>query len=169
MTENAKGPLLLIHGFPLDGRIWEKVTPAIRVPGLVVPDLPGHGKSPALRGPVSIDDYAREMLKIMDFQKIERFAVAGHSMGGYIAFALLRLAPQRISALALVSSRALPDSDDIKKTREATAQRAEKEGPGFLAGTMPERAVGSNPPPGVVDILRKIIREGLEELVASLW
>jgi pimeloyl-ACP methyl ester carboxylesterase len=167
MTENAKGPLLLIHGFPLDGRIWEKVTPAIRVPGLVVPDLPGHGKSPALKGTVSIDDYAREMLKIMDFQKIERFAVAGHSMGGYIAFALLRLAPQRISALALVSSRALPDSDDIKKTREATAQRAEKEGPGFLAGTMPERAVGSSPPPGVVDILRKIIREAQPKGVAA--
>jgi pimeloyl-ACP methyl ester carboxylesterase len=160
-------PLLLIHGFPLDGRIWDKVTPGIRIKTLVIPDLPGHGKSPQLPGPVSIEDYAREMLKIMDFAKAERFAVAGHSMGGYIAFALLRLAPERISALALVSSRALPDNDEMKKTREATAQRAEKEGPGFLAATMPDRAVGSSPPPGVVDTLRKIIREAKPKGVAA--
>src|SRR6185503_6473014 len=99
-------------------------------------------KSPLPPGPCTIDDYAREMLHIMDAMKAERCAVAGHSMGGYIVFALLRLAPERIAAAALVSSRALPDNDEMKKTREATAQRAEKEGPAFLASTMPDRAVG---------------------------
>ncbi|HVE42124.1 MAG TPA: alpha/beta hydrolase [Planctomycetota bacterium] len=167
MTENTKGPLLLIHGFPLDGRIWDPMIAKIKVRQLIVPDLRGCGKTPLPPGPSSIDDYARDLLAIMDASKVDRFAVAGHSMGGYIAFALLRLAPQRVSALALVSSRALPDSEEMKKTREATAQRAEKEGPGFLAGTMPERAVGSSPPPGVVDALRKIIREAQPKGVAA--
>jgi pimeloyl-ACP methyl ester carboxylesterase len=167
MTENAKGPLLLIHGFPLDGRIWDKAIATMKVRQLIVPDLRGCGKTPLPPGPCSIDDYARDLLAIMDASKVDRFAVAGHSMGGYIAFSLLRLAPQRISALALVSSRALPDNDEMKKTREATAQKAEKEGPAFLAATMPDRAVGSSPPPGVVDFIRKIIREAKPKGVAA--
>jgi pimeloyl-ACP methyl ester carboxylesterase len=167
MTDHAKVPLMLIHGFPLDGRIWDKVIAGIRVPQLIVPDLRGHGKTPLPPGPSSIDDYARDLLAILDASKIERCAVAGHSMGGYIVFSLLRQAPQRFSAAALVSSRALPDNDEMKKTREATAQRAEKEGPGFLAATMPDRAVGSSPAPGVVDALRKIIREAQPKGVAA--
>src|SRR5947207_12530957 len=56
-----RGPvLLLIHGFPLDRRIWTDVTS--RIPEsirLVVPDLRGHGRSALPPGPVTIDDYAR--------------------------------------------------------------------------------------------------------------
>jgi pimeloyl-ACP methyl ester carboxylesterase len=168
MTDPKKtAPLLLIHGFPLDGRIWDKVIPAIRVPQLIVPDLRGCGKTPLPPGPSSIEDYAKDLLGILDASKIDRVAVAGHSMGGYIVFAMLRLAPQRIAAAALVSSRALPDNEEMQKTREATAQRAEKEGPGFLVGTMPDRAVGSSPAPGVVDLLRKIIREAQPKGVAA--
>jgi pimeloyl-ACP methyl ester carboxylesterase len=92
----------------------------------------------------------------MDKLGIPKFHAAGHSMGGYILFALHRLAPERLAGGALVSSRALGDNEETRKTREATAQRAEKEGAAFLAGTMPERAVGNMPPPGVTDTLRKI-------------
>jgi pimeloyl-ACP methyl ester carboxylesterase len=163
------GPvLLLIHGFPLDRRIWKvveaKIPASVR---LVLPDLRGHGKSMLPPGPCAIDDYARDLLELMDRLSVPKFHVAGHSMGGYILLALRRLAPERIAGGALVSSRALPDNEDGRKTREATAQRAEKEGPGFLAGTMPERAVGASPPPGVIDTLRKIIREAQPKGVAA--
>ena len=160
-------PLVLIHGFPLDRRIWDKAAPGIRKATVIAPDLRGCGKTPLPPGPCAIEDYARDLLQLMDAQGASRFAVAGHSMGGYIVFALLRLAPERIAAAALVSSRALPDNEDTKKTREATAQRAEKEGSGFLAATMPDRAVGSSPPPGVVDALRKIIREAQPKGIAA--
>src|SRR6185295_18240550 len=89
------------------------------------------------------------------------------SMAGYILFALHRIAPERIAGGALVSSRALADNDDGRKTREATAQRAEKEGAGFLAGTMPEKAVGNAPPPGVLDTLRTVIRGAQAKGVAA--
>src|SRR5688572_1309688 len=133
-VRGESGPaLLLVHGFPLDRRIWQSVTPklpeSIR---LVLPDLRGHGKSALPPGPCTIDDYARDLLGLMDKLSIPRFFFAGHSMGGYILFSLHRIAPDRIAGGALVSSRALPDNDDGRKTREATAQRAEKEGPGFL-------------------------------------
>ena len=46
-----------------------------------------------------------------------RFALAGHSMGGYIAFEIMRQAPERVAKLALINTQARPD------TAEATARR----------------------------------------------
>src|SRR5262245_24382998 len=124
------GPaLLLIHGFPLDRRIWKDVIP--RLPAtltIVDPDLPGCGSTPLPAPIMTMDDYARHLLKVMDGRDLRRFFVAGHSMGGYVLFAMLRLAPERVAGGAFVSSRALPDTEDGKKVRETVAQRAEKEG-----------------------------------------
>lgn len=168
-VRGESGPaLLLVHGFPLDRRIWQdvvsKLPESIR---LILPDLRGHGKSALPPGPCTIDDYARDLLELMDRRSIPKFFMAGHSMAGYILFAIHRLAPDRIAGGALVSSRALPDNEDGRKGREATAQRAEKEGPGFLAASMPERAVGSAPPPGVLDTLRTVIRSAQGKGVAA--
>jgi pimeloyl-ACP methyl ester carboxylesterase len=79
-------------------------------------------------------------------------------MGGYVLFALLRLAPERVVGIGLVSTRAAADSDDGRKGREATAQRAEKEGPGFLADSMPAKLFGAPPAPDAVESLRSIMR-----------
>jgi pimeloyl-ACP methyl ester carboxylesterase len=160
-TRNDRGPaLLLVHGFPLDHRIWqpqiEKLPFSIR---LFVPDLRGCGASPLPPGPCSIDDYARDLLGLMNEQRVDRFYVAGHSMGGYIVFSLLRQAPGRILGAALVSSRAGPDTEEGRRTRETVARRAEQEGPGFLADSMPAKAVGDAPPPGVLDTLRTIMSQ----------
>jgi 3-oxoadipate enol-lactonase len=89
-------------------------------------------------------------------------------MGGYIVFALHRIAPERIAGAAFVSSRALPDGEEARKAREAVAQRAEKEGPGFLAETMPEKAAGTAPPPAVIEKLRTIIRAAQPAGVAAM-
>ena len=168
-VRGESGPaLLLVHGFPLDRRIWQtvaaKIPPTVR---LILPDLRGHGKSALPPGPCTIDDYARDLLGLMDKLSVPKFFMAGHSMAGYILFALHRIAPDRIAGGALVSSRALPDNEDGRKAREATAQRAEKEGPGFLASTMPERAVGTAPPPGVLDTMRTVIRSANGKGIAA--
>jgi len=168
-SRQAKGPgLLLIHGFPLDHRIWTDVISRLPTTiDLFAPDLPGCGGSSLPEIPWTIDEYARHLLQLMDFRGFQKFTVAGHSMGGYILFALLRLAPERIAGGALVSSRALPDTEEGRKTRETVAQRAEKEGTEFLATTMPEKAVGNQPPPGVIDTLRTIIRSAQPKGVAA--
>src|SRR5476651_1683209 len=94
-TRNGPGPaLLLIHGFPLDNRLWDAVV--ARLPSslhIFLPDLPGMGKSPLSPEIQTIDDYARALLSLLDEQKIAKVAVAGHSMGGYIALAMQRQAP----------------------------------------------------------------------------
>lgn len=56
------------------------------------------------------------------------FALAGISMGGYVAFELLRRAPERVSKLCLMDTNPLPETDASREKRKATMERARKEG-----------------------------------------
>ena len=152
-------PLLLIHGFPLDRRTWAAQATALAPSRRVLaPDLPGFGATapdPAVR---SMDDYALRLLAQLDREGIPKFSAAGHSMGGYILFALQRLAPERVLGMGLISTRAAADSDEGRQAREATAQRVEKEGVGFLIESMPAKLYGSSPTLQDLEILRTSMR-----------
>jgi pimeloyl-ACP methyl ester carboxylesterase len=152
-------PLLLIHGFPLDRRTWSAQIDALSASRRVVaPDLPGFGAAPPDPSIRTMDDYARGLLALLDRLAIPRCSAAGHSMGGYVLFALLRLAPERLAGVGLVSTRAAADSDEARRGREATAQRAEREGPGFLAESMPSKLFGSLPSAEAAASLQAIMR-----------
>src|SRR3954463_3287269 len=96
--------------------------------------IPGLGGSPRIfapvvpqlwrYGPVTVANHIRDDNMAVIARRIlaeapPRFALAGHSMGGYIAFEILRQAPQRVAKLALINTQARPD------TPEATARRTE--------------------------------------------
>src|SRR3954454_12657960 len=73
-------------------------------------------------GPVSIDNHIRDdhmgaIARRILAEAPPRFAMAGHSMGGYIAFEIMRQAPDRVAKLALINTQARPD------TPEATARQ----------------------------------------------
>ena len=110
-SEHGDGlPLVLLHGFPFDAALWDaQVVGLGDVARVLAPDLPGFGASPPLPGPpeeARIDDYARAILGWLDGLGVGSFTLAGHSMGGYVALALARLAPLRLAGLILVASRA---------------------------------------------------------------
>ncbi len=56
----------------------------------------------------------------------QRFVLIGHSMGGYIAFEILRQAPERVLKLALLNTSARPDNDEAKEKRKKQIEKAEK-------------------------------------------
>jgi pimeloyl-ACP methyl ester carboxylesterase len=148
--------LLLIHGFPFDRTIWEAQAAALSSSFRVIaPDLRGFGGTPGIAA--SIDDYAMDMLQLLDRLGLSSAAVAGHSMGGYVLFSMLRLAPERVSAAAFVSSRASGDSDQARSAREENARRALAEGTAFLADSMTERLLGGADSP-VTPRIRQMIR-----------
>jgi pimeloyl-ACP methyl ester carboxylesterase len=101
-------PILLVAGLGGSPRIYAPVTPAIWQFGPVM--LANHIRDD------SLDAIARQILA----EAPPRFALAGHSMGGYIAFEMMRQAPDRIIKLALINSQARPD------TPEATARRRDQ-------------------------------------------
>ena len=64
---------------------------------IIVPDLRGFGRSVELPPAQSIDDYADDVVALLDELRIERATVVGLSMGGYVALALARRAPHRLA------------------------------------------------------------------------
>lgn len=79
-------------------------------------------------GPVTIADTRRDdSLPAMAARLLaaapERFVLAGLSMGGYVAFEVMRQAPERVAALGLVSTQAHPDTPDQSAARRVQQQR----------------------------------------------
>ena len=104
--------VLLLHALPLDAGMWEGIAPALEDAGyeVVAPDLPGEDVE------LGFSVWARRVLGLVDGP----FVPVGSSMGGYLAFELWRQAPERIRALALVGSRATPDSAEQRLARDDT-------------------------------------------------
>lgn len=81
------------------------------------PDFWGCGSSPSPDGQVTIDGYVAILLAELDMLGVTEFAVCGLSMGGYMAFALLRAARERVRALVLSNTRAAADDDVARAAR----------------------------------------------------
>lgn len=112
-------PLVMIHGFPLDRRMWPALEEAGRDRTLLAPSLPGFGGTAAPARPVSIGDYADAVLAEAGGAGIERALFCGLSMGGYVAFEILRRQPQRVAGLVLCDTRAEPDAAEARQARDA--------------------------------------------------
>ena len=129
--------LLLIHGFPLDRHLWDAQLAGLSgVARVVAPDLRGSGESQVTPGPYSMDQFADDLVALLDHLHIERTIVAGLSMGGYIAFAFWRRHAARVEGLALVDTRAEPDSPAARAGREASIELLRREGSEALARQM---------------------------------
>ena len=68
----------------------------------------------------------------------ERFALVGHSMGGYVALEILRQAPQRVDRLALLNTHARPDSPESTANRRRLMALAETDFPAVIAALLPK-------------------------------
>lgn len=137
-TRRGKGtPLLLIHGFPLDSSSWNEIIPLLENEfDIITPDLRGFGQSTTVETPYSISDMADDLAGLLDYLGIEKTAMAGHSMGGYIALAFARKYPNRLSGLGLVSSQAAVDLPERKEGRYKTAADVAEKGVGVVVEAM---------------------------------
>jgi len=99
---------------------------------VLVPDMPGFGGAAAWAMTPHIDAWARDLLETLRRIGVTKAIVGGCSLGGYLAFALVRAAPDFLQGLALVDSRALPDTKDRRAARLADAERIVREGRAFF-------------------------------------
>jgi pimeloyl-ACP methyl ester carboxylesterase len=65
-------------------------------------------------------------------------ALMGHSMGGYVALEVLRLAPERIARVALVNTNARPDTPESTANRRRLMELAERDFPAVIATLLPK-------------------------------
>ena len=129
-ARRGKGtPLVLLHGYPLDHSIWNDIASLLEDQfDLILPDLRGFGESSILDSAFTMDDYAADIEGLLDHLGIPKAAIAGHSMGGYVALAFARLYPDRVRGLGLVSSQVLADPPDRKEGRYKSAADVAKNG-----------------------------------------
>jgi 3-oxoadipate enol-lactonase len=137
-VERGKGiPLIFLHGYPLDHRIWLPLLPYLKKDiHVIVPDLRGHGRSSVPEGVYSMSLMVEDVIRLLDKLKIEKAVVAGHSMGGYITFEFWHRHPERISGIALVATRANPDSEERRMDRLKNAEEVMKAGTGKVVNSM---------------------------------
>jgi pimeloyl-ACP methyl ester carboxylesterase len=164
--------LLMLHGWPHDRTLW-----AGQVSGLssdarcIAPDLRGFGGS-TVNGPYTIDQYADDVAAFLDVLGIERAVVCGLSMGGYVAFALLRRHRARVRALILADTRATADDDAARDKRRELIALARTKGSEAVAARMIAGMVGKSTrarSPALVEQVRHMLAAAPEDgVVAAL-
>lgn len=107
--ESGEGgtPLFLLHGYTDSSRSWSLIEPHLAGHRLVMPDLPGHGLSTAVPLP-TLEGFADDVIGLADTLGIDRFAVAGHSMGAMTALVLAARHRARVAAVASVCGSLQP-------------------------------------------------------------
>ena len=106
-------PILLVPGLVSSPRIYAPVVPALW-----------------RFGPVTVANHLRDdnmgaIARRILAEAPPRFALAGHSMGGYIAFEIIRQAPERVAKLALINTQARPDRPETTAHRRVQIARAQ--------------------------------------------
>jgi pimeloyl-ACP methyl ester carboxylesterase len=122
-------PVLLIHGFAEDGSLWDQQVARLEKDHrLIIPDLPGCGRSSPLSGEVTIDMLADAIKALLDAESIRQCTMIGHSMGGYIILAFAEKYPERLNAIGLSHSTAYGDTEEKKTARRKGIEFIRKNG-----------------------------------------
>jgi pimeloyl-ACP methyl ester carboxylesterase len=160
-------PVVLLHGYPLDGAMWSGVARLMSERFRVIkPDLPGRGDNPGAVAP-SLEAYA-DFVAALLAQLPAPAGLAGFSMGGYVALALMRRrAP--IGALALVDTRATADDDAGKTARNDAIATVQSRGVAAIAEAMTPRLLSADGMKArdLADRVRRLIERQTPETVAA--
>ncbi len=146
-VDRGAGPVvLLVHGFPLDHSMWSwQIDVLAEKHRVIVPDLPGFGRSPTAGETMTMAAYADELAGLLDALQVnEPVVFCGLSMGGYIAFSFVQRHAERLRGLVLCDTRAAADSSEAAANRYRQADQVLREGPGQLAETMLPRLLAAS-------------------------
>lgn len=161
----GSGPaVLLLHGFPFNRSMWREQVEALKDKYRVItPDLRGFGETSIVsEEPATMREMAEDVAALMDELGIERFALGGLSMGGYVAFAFYRSFPLRVRTLILADTRPQSDTDEARANREQQAQQALREGMQGIADAMLPKLLA---PSTLAE--RQEVAEGLRRMMLS--
>jgi pimeloyl-ACP methyl ester carboxylesterase len=160
-TDQGQGlPLVLIHGFPFDGHMWDA-----QVAGLsdrcrvIIPDMPGFGGSRTDR-PYTIKSLADDLHTFLAQINALPCVFGGLSMGGYISFAFVTRYPKDLKGLVLIDTKCQADNSEAKQNRMKTIETSRTLGLKPIADQMVPKLLAPDTlqnKPEVVQRLRTII------------
>ena len=156
----AGWPLVLLHAFPLEAAIWRpQLESAPQGWRFIAPDLRGFGRFPPSEGrlDLTMDDYAADVFALMDVLKLDDAVIGGLSMGGYVAFAMHRLAPRRFTGLVLADTRPQADTPQAHEMRQQLRELLKEGGPRALAKQSLPKLFSPDAGQDVIDRTRELI------------
>lgn len=168
MNPAAPKPVLLLHAYPLNSRMWDSLRTRLSWRRVFAPDFPGFGSAAASEA--SLDAFAEGVVAEMDAADVEQAVVLGLSMGGYVAFRLVDRWPDRVAALVLADTRAGADSEETAEKRLEQAERAKQEGLAWLPSAMIPVVLGETTRaerPDVVARVRSMMLQASRDGVAN--
>lgn len=169
--------LIFIHAFPLSAEQW--LPQLARVPAgwrFIAPDLRGFRGTTGIAYQdahlldATIDDYAADILALMDHLELKTAALCGLSMGGYVAMAVAARAPQRVPALVLADTRMTADTPEQQAGRDAMRSVVLRDGPSAVATKMLPALLGPvtmRDQPELADVVRALIEANRAEAIAG--
>jgi 3-oxoadipate enol-lactonase len=165
-------PLLFVHAFPLNRTMWApQVSALVERCRCVAADLRGCGES-SVSPPYSMDQYADDLVHLLDQLHIDRVILVGCSMGGYVSFAFWRRHRHRVRALVLADTRAGADSDETIARRRHLIDVARAEGPTAIANLQIPSLVGKTTrekQPDTYDAVHRMIAQApVEGIIGAL-
>jgi 3-oxoadipate enol-lactonase len=167
-------PFILIHGYPLNHKMWEPQLEGLSdIARVITPDLRGHGQSESVSGINTIDDMAKDIKELLENLDIkEPVILGGFSMGGYISFAFYRNYPELVKGMILAATRATADNIDTKVSREEAAAIAlERGAEAIVEMQLPKMLapVTQETRPEIVELARRIMLEtSVQAIVGDL-
>lgn len=146
--EAGVGPaILLVHGHPFNRSMWHSQLHRFAEHGyrLIAPDLRGYGDSTVTTGFTGLDQFAHDLVSLLEHLRIDRAIAVGLSMGGQIVMELCRLYRERIAGLVLADTTAEAETEQGKKARREMADRIEREGmAGYAHEVLPKMVAPYN-------------------------
>ncbi len=166
-------PVVLVHGFPFDHRMWQHPLATLAADAhVVVPDLRGFGSSSGLADPLTMSQLADDLAQLVAALEISQpICLVGLSMGGYIAFEFWRRHRKLLGGLVLCDTKAETDTPQALQNRHRMAEHVLAYGTELVAQAMLPNLVAAetvSQQPRVMELLRTMIVEtGVETIAAA--
>lgn len=137
-------PLVLLHGFPLDARIWREQVAALSDRFRVItPDLRGFGQSKS-NDAFTMESLADDVHALLADVGALPAILGGLSMGGYVALAYAKKYPSDLLGLALIDTKAEADTTQGKEARQKMIELARTQGAKPVADQMMPKMLASD-------------------------
>ena len=111
---NEKVPVIFIHGIGLNHGIWDDQINYFKNHNTIVYDLIGHGKTPFKKKSLTMKDFTKQLLKLVDGLNINKFHLVGFSLGSLIARDFASSYSNRLSSL-IIFGTVYKRSEDEKR------------------------------------------------------
>jgi 3-oxoadipate enol-lactonase len=132
-------PVMLIHGVGADGTSWDQIAPALAPEFRVLHlDLRGHGRSGHINGALTLDDFVRDVVDVLDACAVPAADIVGFSLGGMIAQGSALQHAERVRRLILLSAVAGRSAEERERV-QARLAILQQQGVAAITGAAQER------------------------------